>query len=341
MQEVELLDGDEDVAEQPAPPARTRRAPVVGPGRRRGGGAVARRHAAGPRRPRGRGGRAARRRPRGRSRRSATSSWCVRTISRGGADELWAGSRSAARGRPASSSRRTGRSRSRASTQRTGETLWSTPLLGPDADRAASRGEQLRRRLPGRRVARRAGDGRRVPGHRRVRALRRTTGREERFPATTSQVVVLDTDDGHVITEWDVEADLAARPRRRARRGGHPRRGARRGGRRARRDRPATSSGATRSPSTHGARRAARGVLGAHGRRRRRRHVRRRRRSPSCRRPGPVIRDDLRAASRDAGFATDPVTGTFAITSYASGSARTTTLLAPRRRPGRRRRAAG
>ena len=59
-------------------------------------------------------------------------------------------------------------------------------------------------------------------------------GIEERFPATTSQVVVLDTGDGHVVTQWDVERDHAARRRRRARRGRDPRRGAWRGGRRAR-----------------------------------------------------------------------------------------------------------
>ena len=43
---------------------------------------------------------------------------------------------------------------------------------------------------------------------------------------------------------------------------------------------------------------------------------------------GSLVRDDLRAATRGGYFATDPVTGTFAITTYAGTGKRTTTLLA-------------
>lgn len=91
---------------------------------------------------------------------------------------------------------------------RTGEAVWSTPLLGPHAGRAAGRDKS-------------SGGGCR-PGAANPPAQTATwavctvtdgystfstaTG-EERVPATTTRVAVLDTGDGHLLAEWAVEHD--------------------------------------------------------------------------------------------------------------------------------------
>ena len=149
MQEVELLDGDEDVAERPSVPAaepadacggsrpapprwRSRwsaRSSSWTPGRmRRSRGSPAVPGVFPPARRRARGAAHDRRR-----RRPAASGQ---------------GSTSAMGGRPPSWWRRTGRSPFTAIDQGSGEHLWSTPLLGPDADRAESLQELLQRRVP-------------------------------------------------------------------------------------------------------------------------------------------------------------------------------------------------
>ncbi len=93
---------------------------------------------------------------------------------------------------------------------RTGEALWSTPLLGPHAERAASRDHTF-------------GGGCQAdtaPGELATVAVCTVTdgyefnGGAARVQGTSSRVVVLDTGDGHVITEWDVEeaAEVAVLP---------------------------------------------------------------------------------------------------------------------------------
>ncbi|KQR08245.1 PQQ-binding-like beta-propeller repeat protein [Cellulomonas sp. Leaf334] len=90
---------------------------------------------------------------------------------------------------------------------RTGEVVWSTPLLGPDAARAAVRfrssgGRCLPDPTPGAAVPEYAvctvTDGYDVSSY---------AEPQESVPATVTRVAVLDTADGHLITEWDVEHD--------------------------------------------------------------------------------------------------------------------------------------
>ena len=138
MQEVELLDGDDDVTVQPAPPARDRRRLWWVPA---GAAAVAlslvgtqlvvdaredaavARLAAVP----------------GVFPPLGDELEVLRTISQRGRHQHLGRHRDRRRdGRPASWSRTDGSQSFTAVDQRTGETLWSTPLLGPDADRAAS-----------------------------------------------------------------------------------------------------------------------------------------------------------------------------------------------------------
>ena len=327
MQEVELLDGDEDVAVQPSPPARDRRrlwwVPV-------GAAAVAlslvgtqlvvdaREDAAA-------------------ARLAAVPGVfpplgdeleVLRTISQAEASTHLGGI-GIGGARTAGLVVATDGSQSFAAVdQRTGETLWSTPLLGPDADRAAS--------LENAYGGSCQGDGARgTPATVAVCLVTdgfvryEDDGAEERLPATTTQVVVLDTGDGHVITQWEVEetsqlalvGELAVVGTRGAERGvvvvAHDVTtgdeqwrydGARR--RTAVPETPPTSTGGSSPPVTSSPMYDGRGLAFL---------------SPT----GTLIREDLRAASRDCGFGTDPVTGIFAITSYSGGSARITTLLAP------------
>ncbi|MDQ0375109.1 outer membrane protein assembly factor BamB family protein [Cellulomonas humilata] len=325
MQEVELLDGDEDVAVQPSPPARDRRrlwwVPV---------GAVAvalslvgtqlvldaREDAAA-------------------ARLAAVPGvfpplgdelGVLRTISQADATGIWGGLRLGGARTAGILVAPDGSQSFTAIDQRTGDTLWSTPLLGPDADRAAS--------LENAYGGACQGDGTRgAPAT--VAACLVTDGfvryeddgTEERSPATTTRVVVLDTTDGHVITQWEVEetsqlalvGDLAVVGTRSAERGvvvvAHD---VITGDEQWRYQEPVDGT-LVGSPQEYWGLMAAGDVVAMHDGH-----------GLAFLSPtGTLIREDLRAASRDAGFATDPVTGTFAITSYSSGSARITTLLAP------------
>lgn len=91
---------------------------------------------------------------------------------------------------------------------RSGEAVWSTPLLGPHAGRAAGRAKSS------------GGDCRQgaaePPAQTATWAVCTVTDGystfstatgEERVPATTTRVAVLDTGDGHLLADWAVEHD--------------------------------------------------------------------------------------------------------------------------------------
>ena len=89
---------------------------------------------------------------------------------------------------------------------RTGEAVWSTPLLGPNPGRAAGRQKSS------------GGDASRVPtpGGAVTWAVCTVTDGYSTFsvaagrgavPATTTRVAVLDTGDGHLLADWAVEHD--------------------------------------------------------------------------------------------------------------------------------------
>ena len=91
----------------------------------------------------------------------------------------------------------------------TGETVWSTPLLGPHPGRAAGRGKSSGGGCqPG------AGD---PPAAATWAVCTVTDGYgtssagfvEKTVPATTTRVAVLDTRDGHLIAEWPMEHDAS------------------------------------------------------------------------------------------------------------------------------------
>ena len=208
---------------------------------------------------------------------------------------------------------------------RTGEAFWSTPLVGPNADRAVSRADSYGGTCQG--------DG--AWGEPATVAVCLATdgfvryedgGTEERFPATSSRVVVLDLDDGHVITEWVVEGDpqlvlvgdLAVVGSRDAERGvvvvAHD---VLTGDEEWRYEKP-VGAGAHGPPDQYWGLITAGDAVGlddGDG-------------LVLLSSTGSLIRDDLRAATRGGYFATDPVTGTLELTSYAGTGKRTTTLLA-------------
>ena len=326
MQEVELLDGDDDVAEQPAPPARNRRrlwwVPVgaaavalslVGAQLvldAREDAAVARLAAVPGVFP-----------PLG------DELEVLRTLSRADVTSIWAGIEIGGSRLAGILVAQDGSQSFSAIDERTGERLWSTPLLGPDADRAAAMDDGYGGGCQG--------DG--VRGRPATVAACVVTdgfvrygddGTQERFPATTSRVVVLDTVDGHVITGWDVEETsqlvlvdgLVVVGTRDAEHGvvvvAHDPTS---GDERWRYEEPVDAVDLGRDPSGEYWGLVAAGDAVAMYDDDGLTFL-----SPT----GDVIRDDLRAASRNAGFTTDPVTGTFVITSYSDGTARTTTLLA-------------
>jgi hypothetical protein len=90
--------------------------------------------------------------------------------------------------------------------ERTGDTLWSTTLLGPDPERAAPAGTAY-----GGTCVAGAPKGQVstfaaclvTDGFLRIA----DDGAQSLFPATTTSVRVLDTGDGHVVEQWPVEAD--------------------------------------------------------------------------------------------------------------------------------------
>lgn len=327
MQEVELLDGDDDVTEQPEPPARSRRglwwvaagAAVVALSlvgtqlvvdAREDAAAARLASVPGVFPPLG------------------DELVVVRTISQADAEALWSGVVIGDGRTAALLVAQDGSQSFTAIDQRTGEAVWSTLLVGPDPRRAASpeggyggwcQGD-VAREEPATVAVCLATDG---------FVHYEDDGTEERHPATTSRAVVVDLGDGHVITEWAVEegsqlavvGDLVVVGTRDAERGvvvvAHD---ARTGAEQWRyqeavddddADSPERqywglfAAGATIAVYDGG------GLLLL---------------SSST---GQLVRDDLRAATREASFGTDPVTGTFAITSYAGTGARTTTLLAP------------
>lgn len=212
---------------------------------------------------------------------------------------------------------------------RTGATLWSTPLLGPDPERAAS----MENSYGGGCVADAAAGAPATVAVCLVTdgfVLYDQEGANERVPATTSEVVVLGTGDGHVVSRWDTD--------------------------------PAAQFAVLDGLALVGTRDAEGGVeIVAHDVRtgaERWRHV-----EPAAERPvradvseeywtlmrvgdvvalsdgddsltllsstGSVVRDDLEASAQGWGYGTDPVTGVFAITTYSATGAQTTTLLAP------------
>ncbi|KQR08244.1 PQQ-binding-like beta-propeller repeat protein [Cellulomonas sp. Leaf334] len=214
-----------------------------------------------------------------------------------------------------------------ATEQRTGETLWSTPLVGPDARRAASPENGY-------------GGGCQGDAERGGRATVAVClasdgfvrydndGTEERFPATTSRVVVLDIRDGRVIVEWAVEDgsqlavvdDLVVVGTRDPQRGvmvvAHD---VRTGDEQWRYQEPADADPHETPEEQYWGLFAAGAAIALYdddG-------------LVLLSSTGERVRDDLREVSRDASFGTDPITGTFSITSYGGTGGQTTTLLAP------------
>jgi outer membrane protein assembly factor BamB len=214
---------------------------------------------------------------------------------------------------------------------RTGATLWSTPLLGPDAERAAS----LENSYGGGCVAdTEAG----VPAAVAVClvtdgfVLYDGEGGSERVPATSSEVVVLDTGDGHVVGRWDADpaAQVAALDglalvgtrdaEGRVEIVAHD---VRTGAQRWRYDEPvedrADGVGSAveeywtvmRVGEVIGFSRGGNDAL------------------TLLSATGSVIRDDLETSNQGWGYGADPATGVFAITTYSATGAQTTTLLAP------------
>ncbi|GEL96886.1 outer membrane protein assembly factor BamB family protein [Cellulomonas terrae] len=327
MQEVELLDGDVDVTEQPDVPARSRRGlwwvaagaaavalSLVGTqlvvDAREDAAAARLASVPGVFPPLG------------------DELVVVRTISQADATNLWSGVVIGAGRTAALVVAQDGSQSFTATDQRTGEALWSTPLVGPDARRAeapangfgggcqgdAARGEQATVAVC------LATDG---------FVHYADDGTEERYPATTSRAVVIDLGDGHVVTEWAVEqsaqlavvGDLVVVGTRDEERGvvvvAHD---VRTGDEQWRYQEPFDADARVTSSERQYwglfAAGATVAVYDADG-------------LLLLSSTGQLVRDDLRTATRDASFSTDPVTGTFAITSYASTGARTTTLLAP------------
>jgi outer membrane protein assembly factor BamB len=155
-------------------------------------------------------------------------------------------------------------------------------------------------------------------------------GAAERRPSTTSEVAVLDTEDGHVVSRWDADPEaqvvaldgLAVAGTRRADGGievvGHD---VVTGAQRWRHLRPATEpgdGGALIGPLSWTLSRVGDlvgvvdgGALTLL--------------SPT----GSLVREDLEASNDGFTFDTDPRTGGFSITTYSSTGAQTTTLLAP------------
>ncbi|WP_456789356.1 outer membrane protein assembly factor BamB family protein [Cellulomonas sp. P5_C5] len=208
---------------------------------------------------------------------------------------------------------------------RTGETIWSTPLMGPDAERAASTENAYGGGCQG--------DA--AWGEPSTLAVCVATdgfvrygddGTQEPFPATSSRVVVLDVHDGHVITEWAVEdgaqvtlldglAVVGVRDAEHVVVVAHD---VLTGDEQWRYEEPVDDRAVTSREGYWGLFVAGDTVALYDG-------AGLVLLSPT----GSLVRDDLRTASGDASFGTDPVTGTFTITTYGEGGARTTTLLAP------------
>ena len=213
---------------------------------------------------------------------------------------------------------------------RTGATLWSTPLLGPDPERAAS----MENSYGGGCVADTVAG---VPATVAVClvtdgfVLYDQEGANERVPATTSEVVVLGTGDGHVVSRWDADpaAQVAALDglavvgtrdaEGRVEIVAHD---VRTGAQRWRYAEPAEErpvSAADASQEYWTLMRVG-DVVGFSGS------------GDSLTllsATGSVVRDDLEASDHGWGYGTDPVTGVFAITTYVDTGAQTTTLLAP------------
>ena len=214
---------------------------------------------------------------------------------------------------------------------RTGETLWATPLLGPNAGRAAA--------SDGSEGGSCQSDG--GPGQAAATVACLVTdgyvrftpdGMEsERVAATTSSVVVLDTADGAVVAQWPVPDrssvaqldDLVVVGSRDLEQGiaiaGHD---AATGEERWRVQEPLDPSVATTDPglAQYWTFFAAGEVLAfSDGDR-----------LVLLSRTGDPVRDDLGTAGLDGGYGVDPVTGDLILTSYArTGSPEATTLLAP------------
>lgn len=321
MQEVELLDGDDDVVEQPQAPARSRRrlwwipagavavalslvaVQVVVDARE---DAAAERLAAVP----------------GVYPPLGDELEVVRAITPAEGNRLWASIEIGAERTAALLVAEDGSQSFTAVDQRTGETLWSTPLLGPNAQRAAA-------------VQNSWGGwclGDTPPGEPATVAACLVTdgflryeddGTEERMPATSSRVVVLDTRDGHVIAEWGTEptAQLAVLDGLTVVGTRDPERGAvviahdlRSGDERWRYERPLVDSPDGAPESYWGLLSAGDTVGISDGET-----------ITLLSSTGSVVRSDVLDSS-GGGFTTDPITGAFAIVTNAG---RTTTLLAP------------
>lgn len=320
MQEVELLDGDHDVTQQPEAPARSRRGLwwiAAGAGAlalslvgtqlvvdAREDAAVARLAAVPGVFP-----------PLG------DELVVGRTISQPEATSLWSGIQIGGGRTAALLVAQDGSQSVAAIDQRTGEDVWSTPLVGPNAERAASldnaygggcQGDGAGKE-PATIVVCLATDG----------FVRYGDDAEERVPATASRVVVLDAGDGHVVTEWAVEdatqlalaGDLVVVGTRDPERGVVVVAHDLTGDEQWRYEEPVGADAVQQqywglfSAGDVVALSDDDGLVLL---------------SPT----GRLVRGDLRAVSRNASFGTDPVTGTFSITSYAGTGARTTTLLA-------------
>ncbi|WP_186813283.1 outer membrane protein assembly factor BamB family protein [Cellulomonas xylanilytica] len=210
--------------------------------------------------------------------------------------------------------------------QRTGAALWSTPLVGPSTERAATRENGSGGRCQG--------DG----GWEEASTLlvclatdgfvRYGNETEERFPATTTRVVVLDSGDGHVVAEWAVAhgsrlavvGDLAVVGTRDAQDGvvvvGHD---VQTGDEQWRYREPVEAADVTPTEQQDWGLFTAGDAVALYdgdG------YV-------VLSETGALVRDDLREAGQDAGLGTDPVTGQLMISTYGGSSPTTTTLLAP------------
>ena len=215
--------------------------------------------------------------------------------------------------------------------QRTGETFWSTPLLGPNPERAAAleygfggwcQGDTARD-VPATLAVCLVTDG--------FVRYDEDGGDQERVAATSSRVVVFDTGDGHVVAEWDTEATaqlavldgLVAVGTRDAERGtvvvGHDLRS---GDERWRYEEPfAADEGESGFPEDYWGLFVAGSTLGIYDGAT----------ITVLSSTGTTIRDGIRLSSRGGGFGADPVTGVFSISIDGDGDGgdRTTILLAP------------
>lgn len=252
----------------------------------------------------------------------------ARTLAAGEVSSLWSGIASVAGATASLVVSEDGSQAFAAVDQRTGEAIWSTPLLGPNAERAASKESAYGGGCQS--------DAR--PHEEATVAVCLVTdgftrydsdeGTEERVPATTTRAVVLDPVDGRVISDRavDTDAQLAVLPglvligTRDAERIEIVAYDLRTGDERWRHQEPREDERGTEEFSVYWSLFRAGDVvafsLGAGGG------------LGLLSSTGESLRDDLRAAPANGGYGTDPTTGDLLVFDYGVDGTQTTRLLA-------------